>query len=205
MPVEVEVEKSLGFNGKKDIEKYGVDKFIKLCKESVWQYKSMWEDLTDKIAYWVDMEHPYITYENSYIESIFWALKQMNDKGLIYKGHKVVPYCPRCGTSLSKAELENGDNYKLLKENSVYVKFKSNDEEKHIFSCVDHHTLDFASNVALCMNPSEDYVKVESEGKNYIMLEKLLPTCLKRAVIKLFIAKREESLNITNINHFLTM
>lgn len=190
LPVEVEVEKSLGFNGKKDIEKYGVDKFIKLCKESVWQYKSMWEDLTDKIAYWVDMDHPYITYENSYIESIFWALKQMNEKGLIYKGHKVVPYCPRCGTSLSKAELENGDNYKLLKENSVYVKFKSNDEENTYFLVWTTTPWTLPSNVALCINPSEDYVKVESEGKNYIMLEKLLPTLFEEGSYKIVYRKK---------------
>ena len=190
LPVEVEVEKSLGFNGKKDIEKYGVDKFIKLCKESVWQYKSMWEDLTDKIAYWVDMEHPYITYENSYIESIFWALKQMNEKGLIYKGHKVVPYCPRCGTSLSKAELENGDNYKLLKENSVYVKFKSNDEENTYFLVWTTTPWTLPSNVALCMNPHEDYVKIECEGKNYIMLEKLLPTLFEQGSYKIVYRKK---------------
>ena len=190
LPVEVEVEKSLGFSGKKDIEKYGVDKFIKLCKESVWQYKSMWEDLTDKIAYWVDMEHPYITYENSYIESIFWALKQMNEKGLIYKGHKVVPYCPRCGTSLSKAELENGDNYKLLKENSVYVKFKSNDEENTYFLVWTTTPWTLPSNVALCMNPNEDYVKIECGGKNYIMLEKLVPTLFEQGSYKIVYRKK---------------
>lgn len=133
LPVEVEVEKKLGFNGKKDIENYGIDKFIELCKSSVWEYKSMWEDLTKKIGYWVDMDNPYITYDNKYIESVFWALKEMDKKGLIYQGHKVVPYCPRCGTSLSKAELENGDNYKILKENSVYVKLKSLEEENTYF------------------------------------------------------------------------
>lgn len=190
LPVEVEVEKSLGFSGKKDIEKYGVDKFIKLCKESVWQYKSMWEDLTDKIAYWVDMEHPYITYENSYIESIFWVLKQMNEKGLIYKGHKVVPYCPRCGTSLSKAELENGDNYKLLKENSVYVKFKSNDEENTYFLVWTTTPWTLPSNVALCMNPNEEYVKIECDGKNYIMLEKLAPTLFEQGSYKIVYRKK---------------
>lgn len=190
LPVEVEVEKSLGFSGKKDIEKYGVDKFIKLCKESVWQYKSMWEDLTDKIAYWVNMEHPYITYENSYIESIFWALKQMNEKGLIYKGHKVVPYCPRCGTSLSKAELENGDNYKLLKENSVYVKFKSNDEENTYFLVWTTTPWTLPSNVALCMNPNEEYVKIECDGKNYIMLEKLAPTLFEQGSYKIVYRKK---------------
>ena len=176
LPVEVEVEKSLGFNGKKDIEKYGVDKFIDLCKNSVWQYKSMWEDLTNKIAYWVDMEHPYITYQNSYIESVFWALKQMYDKGLIYKGHKVVPYCPRCGTSLSKAELENGDNYKILKENSVFVKFKSSQEENTYFLVWTTTPWTLPSNVALCMNPNETYVKIQCDGKNYILLEKLVPS-----------------------------
>ena len=179
LPVEVEVEKKLGFNGKKDIEKYGVDKFIDLCKNSVWQYKSMWEDLTNKIAYWVDMDKPYITYENSYIESIFWALKQMHEKGLIYKGHKVVPYCPRCGTSLSKAELENGDNYKILKENSVFVKFKSLEEENTYFLVWTTTPWTLPSNVALCMNPNEIYAKIASNGHNYIMLEKLIPTLFK--------------------------
>ena len=190
LPVEVEVEKTLGFNGKKDIEKFGVDKFIELCKNSVWQYKSMWEDLTDKIAYWVDMENPYITYQNSYIESIFWALKQMHEKGLIYKGHKVVPYCPRCGTSLSKAELENGDNYKVLKENSVFVKFKSLEEDNTYFIVWTTTPWTLPSNVALCMNPNEIYAKVESNGKNYIMLEKLLPTLFEEDSYKVVYKKK---------------
>lgn len=190
LPVEVEVEKTLGFNGKKDIEKFGVDKFIELCKNSVWQYKSMWEDLTDKIAYWVDMENPYITYQNSYIESIFWALKQMHEKGLIYKGHKVVPYCPRCGTSLSKAELENGDNYKVLKENSVFVKFKSLEEDNTYFIVWTTTPWTLPSNVALCMNPNEIYAKVESNGKNYIMLEKLLPTIFEEDSYKVVYKKK---------------
>ncbi len=190
LPVEVEVEKTLGFNGKKDIEKFGVDKFIELCKNSVWQYKSMWEDLTDKIAYWVDMENPYITYQNSYIESIFWALKQMHEKGLIYKGHKVVPYCPRCGTSLSKAELENGDNYKVLKENSVFVKFKSLEEDNTYFLVWTTTPWTLPSNVALCMNPNEIYAKVESNGKNYIMLEKLLPTLFEEDSYKVVYKKK---------------
>ena len=190
LPVEVEVEKTLGFNGKKDIEKFGVDKFIELCKNSVWQYKSMWEDLTDKIAYWVDMENPYITYQNFYIESIFWALKQMHEKGLIYKGHKVVPYCPRCGTSLSKAELENGDNYKVLKENSVFVKFKSLKEDNTYFLVWTTTPWTLPSNVALCMNPNEIYAKVESNGKNYIMLEKLLPTLFEEDSYKVVYKKK---------------
>ena len=193
LPVEVEVEKSLGFNGKKDIENYGIDKFIDLCKKSVWQYKSMWEDLTKKIGYWVDMENPYITYDNSYIESVFWALKEMDKKGLIYQGHKVVPYCPRCGTSLSKAELENGDNYKILKENSVYVKVKSEQEDNTYFLVWTTTPWTLPSNIALCMNPSENYTKFSYEGKNYIMLDKLIPTLFdEESVNKIYTKKGKE-------------
>ena len=153
LPVEVEIEKELGLNGKQDIEKYGVEEFIKLCRESVWKYKGMWEKFTDRIGYWVDMENPYITYDNNYIESVFWALKEMDKKGLIYKGHKIMPYCPRCGTTLSKMELENGDNYKILKENSVFVKFKSLEEENTYFLVWTTTPWTLPSNVALCMNP----------------------------------------------------
>ena len=193
LPVEVEVEKKLGFNGKKDIENYGIDKFIELCKSSVWEYKSMWEDLTKKIGYWVDMDHPYITYDNKYIESIFWALKEMDKKGLIYQGHKVVPYCPRCGTSLSKAELENGDNYKILKENSVYVKLKSLDEDNTYFLVWTTTPWTLPSNVALCMNPNEEYTKLSFEGKNYIMLDKLIPTLFEEgSYTKLYTKKGKE-------------
>ena len=184
LPVEVEVEKELGFNGKKDIENYGIDKFIAHCKNSVWKYKAMWEDLTDKIGYWVDMENPYITYDNSYIESVFWALKEMDKKGLIYQGHKVVPYCPRCGTSLSKAELENGDNYKILKEKSVFVQMKSLDEENTYFLVWTTTPWTLPSNIALCMNPEEEYSKIFSNGKNYIMLDKLIPTLFEEGSYK---------------------
>ena len=176
LPVEVEIEKKLGLNGKQDIEKYGIDKFINLCRESVWEYKGMWEKFTKRIGYWVDMDNPYITYDNNYIESIFWALKEMDKKGLVYKGHKIMPYCPRCGTTLSKMELENGDNYKILKENSVFVKFKSEQEENTYFIVWTTTPWTLPSNVALCMNPNEVYCKISHEGKNYIMLEKLLPT-----------------------------
>ncbi len=176
LPVEVEVEKRLGFKGKKDIEEYGIDKFIEKCKASVWEYKSMWEDLTDKTAYWVDMENPYITYDNNYIESIFWALKEMDKKGLIYQGHKVVQYCPRCGTSLSKAELENGDNYKVLKENSIFVEFKSLEEENTYFLVWTTTPWTLPSNIALCMNPHELYSKISTNGKNYILLDSLIDT-----------------------------
>lgn len=190
LPVEVEVEKKLGFNGKKDIENYGIDKFITLCKSSVWEYKSMWEDLTKKIGYWVDMDNPYITYDNNYIESVFWALKEMDKKGLIYQGHKVVPYCPRCGTSLSKAELENGDNYKILKENSVYVKIKSLDEDNTYFLVWTTTPWTLPSNVALCMNPNEDYTKFSFESKNYIMLDSLIHTLFDESQIKKLYTKK---------------
>lgn len=190
LPVEVEVEKELGFNGKKDIENYGIDKFIELCKSSVWKYKSMWEDLTNKIGYWVDMEHPYITYENSYIESVFWALKEMDKKGLIYQGHKVVPYCPRCGTSLSKAELENGDNYKIVKDKSIFVKFKSLQEDNTYFLVWTTTPWTLPSNIALCMNPEEEYTKISCEGENYIMLDKLLPTLFEEGTYKKLYTKK---------------
>ena len=193
LPVEVEVEKKLGFNGKKDIENYGIDKFIEHCKSSVWEYKSMWEDLTKKVGYWVDMDNPYITYDNNYIESIFWALKEMDKKGLIYQGHKVVPYCPRCGTSLSKAELENGDNYKILKENSVYVKLKSLEEENTYFLVWTTTPWTLPSNIALCMNPNENYTKLEHDGTNYIMLDSLIPTLFEEgSYTKVYTKKGKE-------------
>ena len=184
LPVEVEIEKTLGLNGKQDIEKYGVENFIKLCRESVWKYKAMWEEMTDKVGYWVDMENPYITYDNNYIESIFWALKEMDKKGLIYKGHKIVPYCPRCGTSLSKMEVENGDNYKILKENSVFVKVKSAEEENTYFLVWTTTPWTLPSNVALCMNPNEVYVKIEQDGQFYIMLEKLVPSLFEEGTYR---------------------
>ena len=189
LPVEVEIEKTLGLNGKQDIEKYGVENFIKLCRESVWKYKAMWEEMTDKVGYWVDMENPYITYDNNYIESIFWALKEMDKKGLIYKGHKIVPYCPRCGTSLSKMEVENGDNYKILKENSVFVKVKSAEEENTYFLVWTTTPWTLPSNVALCMNPNEIYVKIEQDGQFYIMLEKLVPSLFEEGTYRKIYSK----------------
>ena len=193
LPVEVEIEKKLGLNGKQDIEKYGVEEFIKLCRESVWKYKGMWEEITDKVGYWVDMENSYITYDNNYIESIFWALKEMDKKGLVYRGHKIVPYCPRCGTSLSKMEVENGDNYKILKENSVFVKFKSLQEENTYFIVWTTTPWTLPSNVALCMNPNEDYTKLSCDGKNYIMLDKLIPTLFEEGTYeKLYTKKGKE-------------
>lgn len=192
LPVEVEIEKKLGLNGKQDIEKYGIEKFIDLCRKSVWEYKGMWEKFTDRIGYWVDMENPYITYDNNYIESVFWALKEMDKKGLIYKGHKIMPYCPRCGTTLSKMELENGDNYKILKENSVFVKFKSLEEENTYFLVWTTTPWTLPSNVALCMNPNEEYSKFNVGGKNYIMLTKLIPSLFEEKVEVIYSKKGKE-------------
>jgi len=153
LPVEVEVEKIKGFNGKQDIEKYGVDKFIDDCKESVWKYKKIWEDMTERFGYFIDTTKPYITYDNNYIESVFWALKEMHKKGLIYKGHRIVPFCPRCGTALSKSEVEQEGAYKTLKEKSVFVKFKSLEEDNTFFLVWTTTPWTLPSNVALCMNP----------------------------------------------------
>ncbi len=190
LPVEVEIEKKLGLNGKQDIEKYGIEKFIDLCRKSVWEYKGMWEKFTDRIGYWVDMKEPYITYDNNYIESVFWALKEMDKKGLIYKGHKIMPYCPRCGTTLSKMELENGDNYKVLKENSVFVKFKSMEEENTYFIVWTTTPWTLPSNVALCMNPNEEYCTLSSNGQKYIMLKKLVPTLFEEGSYKILSSKK---------------
>ena len=121
LPVELEIEKKIGINGKEQIENYGIEPFVKQCKESVWQYKSMWEEFSSKVGFWVDMEHPYITYENNFIESEWWALKEIFKKGLLYKGFKIVPYCPRCGTPLSSHEVAQG--YKTVKEKSAIAKF----------------------------------------------------------------------------------
>ena len=172
LPVELEVEKSIGSAGKQDIEKFGVEKFIQLCKESVWKYKKIWEDITERFGYWLDMEKPYITYENNYIESVFWALKEMHKKGLVYKGHRISPYCPRCGTTLSKMEVEK--NYKMLKEKSIFVKMKSLEEENTYFLVWTTTPWTLPSNIALCMNPNQDYVKIEHNGEFYILLKNLV-------------------------------
>ena len=177
LPVEVEVEKQKGFTGKQDIEKYGVDKFIVDCKNSVWKYKQIWEEMTERFGYFIDMDNPYITYDNNYIESVFWALKEMHKKGLIYKGHRIVPYCPRCGTALSKSEVEQEGAYKTLREKSVFVKMKSLSEENTYFLVWTTTPWTLPSNIALCMNPNEIYAKFKAEdGNNYIMLKALIPT-----------------------------
>ena len=159
LPVELEVEKMLGINGKPQIEAYGVEPFIKKCKESVWKYKSEWEDMSDRVGYWADMDDPYVTYENNYIESEWWALKQIWEKGLLYKGYKIVPYCPRCGTSLSSHEVAQG--YKDVKDTSVYVRFAVKGQKDTYFAAWTTTPWTLPSNVALCVNAKEQYEKVK--------------------------------------------
>ena len=176
LPVEIEVEKELGINGKEQIEGYGVAPFIEKCKESVWKYKGMWEKFSDVIGFWADMNDPYVTYHDSYIESEWWALKQIWDKGLLYKGFKVVPYCPRCGTPLSSHEVAQG--YKDVKERSAIVRFKKKDENVYFLAwTTTPWTL--PSNVALCVNPEEEYVKVKQGDYTYILANALVETVLK--------------------------
>ena len=178
LPVELEVEKMLGINGKPQIEKYGVEPFIKKCKESVWKYKHEWEEMSDRVGFWADMDDPYVTYENNYIESVWWALKTINDKGLLYKGHKVVPYCPRCGTSLSSHEVAQG--YKDVKETSCIAKFKVKNEENTYILAWTTTPWTLPSNTALCVNPNEMYVVVKMEdGTKYILAEALADSVLK--------------------------
>ena len=176
LPVELEVERQLGLDGKEQIEEYGLVPFIDKCKESVWKYKGMWEDFSGTVGFWADMEHPYVTYHDDYIESEWWALKQIWDKGLLYKGFKIVPYCPRCGTPLSAQEVAQG--YKTVKERSAVVRFKVKDEDAYILAwTTTPWTL--PSNVALCVNPNESYVKVKAaDDRVYYMAEALLDTVL---------------------------
>ena len=171
LPVELEVEKLLGLDGKEQIEEYGLDPFICKCKESVWKYKGMWEDFSGTVGFWADMDDPYVTYHDEFIESEWWALKTIWDKGLLYKGFKIVPYCPRCGTPLSSHEVAQG--YKDVKERSAVVRFKAKDEDAYILAwTTTPWTL--PSNVALCVNPVETYVKVKAaDGNTYYMAEAL--------------------------------
>lgn len=176
LPVELEVEKLLGIDGKDQIEAYGLDPFISKCKESVWKYKGMWEEFSGVVGFWADMEDPYVTYHNNFIESEWWALKKIWDRGLLYKGFKIVPYCPRCGTPLSSHEVAQG--YKDVKERSAIVRFKVKGEDAYFLAwTTTPWTL--PSNVALCVNPEETYVRVKHEGYTYIMAEALVETVLK--------------------------
>ena len=172
LPVELEVEKSLGLDGKQQIEDYGIEPFIKQCKQSVWKYKNEWEKMSGRVGYWVDMDNPYVTYDDKYIESEWWALKQMHEKGLLYKGHKIVPYCPRCGTALSSHEVAQG--YKSVKENSAVARFKVKGFENRYILAWTTTPWTLPSNVALCMNPNEPYVEIQAEGVNYILAEALV-------------------------------
>ena len=176
LPVEIEVEKKLGLDGKDQIEAYGLEPFIKQCKESVWKYKGMWEDFSGTVGFWADMENPYVTYHDDYIESEWWALKEIWNKKLLYKGFKIVPYCPRCGTPLSSQEVAQG--YKDVKERSAIARFKVKDEDAYILAwTTTPWTL--PSNVALCVNPEESYAKVKAaDGYTYYMAEALLDTVL---------------------------
>ena len=176
LPVELEVEKLLGLDGKEQIEEYGLDPFISKCKESVWKYKGMWEDFSGTVGFWADMDDPYVTYHDDFIESEWWALKTIWEKGLLYKGFKIVPYCPRCGTPLSSHEVAQG--YKDVKERSAVVRFKVKDEDAFILAwTTTPWTL--PSNVALCVNPAESYAKVKAaDGHVYYMAEALLDTVL---------------------------
>ena len=178
LPVELEVEKQLGLDGKEQIEEYGLDPFITKCKESVWKYKGMWEDFSATVGFWADMDNPYVTYHDDFIESEWWALKQIWDKGLLYKGFKIVPYCPRCGTPLSSHEVAQG--YKAVKERSAVVRFKVKGEDAYFLAwTTTPWTL--PSNVALCVNPDETYCKVKAaDGYTYYLAQALLDTVLGR-------------------------
>jgi len=203
LPVELEVEKALGISGKPEIEHYGVEPFIRKCKESVWIYKNEWEEMSDRVAFWADMDNPYVTYENSYIESIWWALKQIWDKGLLYKGHKVVPYCPRCGTALSSHEVAQG--YKDIKETSVFAKFKVKGEDAFILAwTTTPWTL--PSNVALVVNAREEYCRVESCSEIYIMAKSLTGGLLKEGyrIIETFPGAALEGKEYENLFGFYT-
>ena len=172
LPVELEVEKKLGLDGKEQIENYGLEPFIKECKESVWKYKGMWEDFSGTVGFWADMDDPYVTYENDFIESEWWALKKIWERGLLYKGHKIVPYCPRCGTPLSSHEVAQG--YKDVKERSATAKFAVNGEENTYFLAWTTTPWTLPSNVALCVNPVEEYVKIKVEDTYYILAKALV-------------------------------
>jgi len=176
LPVELEVEKLLGLDGKEQIEAYGIEPFIKKCKESVWKYQDLWEKMSERVGYWMDMEHPYVTYTDDYIESEWWALKTISDKGLLYKGHKVVPYCPRCGTALSSHEVSQG--YKLVKERSAVVRFHVKGEENTFLYAWTTTPWTLPSNVALCVNPEDTYARFDCEGRTVIMADVLIPSIM---------------------------
>ncbi len=177
LPVELEVEKQLGISGKPQIENYGIEDFVKKCKDSVFTYQSEWEEMSDRVGFWADMDNPYVTYHNDYIESVWWALKTIWDKGLLYKGHKIMPYCPRCGTSLSSHEVAQG--YKDVKENSLIAKFIVKDKTDEYILAWTTTPWTLPSNVALCVNPHETYVKVKIGDETFILAEALVDSVIK--------------------------
>ncbi|OON98214.1 MAG: isoleucine--tRNA ligase [Epulopiscium sp. Nele67-Bin005] len=176
LPVELEIEKQLGISGKPQIEAYGIEDFIGKCKSSVWKYKGEWEKMSERVGYWVDMDNPYITYDNNYIESVWWSLRQIWDKDLIYKGHKIVPYCSRCGTSLSSHEVAQG--YKDIKDATAIAKFQLLDSEDTYLLAWTTTPWTLPSNVGLCVNPDASYVKAELDGSYYILAEELMVSVL---------------------------
>ncbi len=192
LPVELEVEKQLGLDGKPQIEEYGIEPFIQECKKSVWKYKTEWEEMSDRVGYWADMEHPYITYKDEYIESEWWSLKQIHDKGLLYKGHKIVPYCPRCGTALSSHEVAQG--YKTVKETSATVRFPVKGVENTYFLAWTTTPWTLPSNLALCVNAHETYARFEADGKIYIMAEALIATVFGETPVEIKETMKGEAL-----------
>lgn len=189
LPVELGIEKELGISGKSQIEEYGIEKFIKKCKESVWKYEEEWRKMSDRVGYWVDMDNPYVTYYNSYIESIWWAFKKIWDQGLIYKGYKVVPYCPRCGTALSSHEVSQG--YKTVADETIFIKFELADEKDTYFLVWTTTPWTLPSNVALTVNPKETYIKVKCGDEKYILAKALAPSVLdcEYEVLEEFVGK----------------
>ncbi|MCT4613155.1 MAG: isoleucine--tRNA ligase [Clostridia bacterium] len=191
LPVELAIEKKLGLDGKAQIEDYGIEPFIKECKESVWEYKGLWERFSKKVGYWVDMDDPYITYDNNYIESVWWSLKQIWDKDLLYKGHKIVPYCPRCGTALSSHEVAQG--YKDVHDKTVIAKFEVKGKENEYILAWTTTPWTLPSNLALAVNPNETYVKVKANDEYYILAEALVEKVVGEAeVVDKFTGKELE-------------
>ena len=197
LPVELEVEKKLGFEHKTEIEKYGIEPFIGECKKSVWQYTTEWKNMSDRVGYWCDMDNPYVTYHDNYIESEWWALKTIHEKGLLYKGHKIVPYCPRCGTALSSHEVAQG--YKDVKQVTAFVKFKGVGEDNKYNLAWTTTPWTLPSNVALCMNPEADYVEVEWEesGEKYVLAQALLSSALGEDGYKVLSVKKGKDYEFT--------
>ena len=178
LPVELEVEKSLGLDGKKEIETYGIKPFNEQCKRSVWKYTDEWRKMSDRVGYWCDMDNPYVTYHDDYIESVWWALKEIDKKGLLYKGHKIVPYCPRCGTALSSHEVAQG--YKTVKETSCVARFAVAGRENTYILAWTTTPWTLPSNVALCMNPNETYVEIVAPFQRRALHEPERDVCRDR-------------------------